>query len=386
MPHLPEKMKIALVIGTRPEAIKMAPVYRAIEDHPRSEVALISTGQHRELLHQTLASLELEPAVDLALMQPGQTLDGLCAQIHSRLPPVLTDLAPDAVLVQGDTTTAMAAALCAFHNQIPVGHIEAGLRTGDLEAPFPEEGNRLIIDRISRWCFAPTEQTAKNLRAEGISAQRITVTGNTGIDSLLWMLERPTNSQDLALPVGRSLPESFVLLTLHRRESFGLPLRAILHGVGDFLAANQDASVVWPLHPNPRVTEAFNSFSEAGHSPERILQIPPPPYKTFCHLLRSCKLVLSDSGGVQEESPSLGKRVLIARETTERPEAVTSGHNVLVGRDRKDVGQALHEAWQEPPYSGPLPAPNPYGDGRAAQRILKQLAESPFGTRDENRI
>ncbi len=359
-------MKVALVIGTRPEAIKMAPVVRALRNDPATEPILISTGQHRELLTGTLESLAMVPDHDLALMTDSQTPNGLSAQILQQLPEVFHQVDPAAVLVQGDTTTAMAAGLAAFHQQTPVGHIEAGLRTGDLDSPFPEEGNRLILDRIARWCFAPTAGAADNLRAESIDADRIVVTGNTGIDSLLWMLAHP-ETVTIDAP-----SRDFILLTLHRRESFGAPLRAIVHGVCDFLQIQPEASVVWPMHPNPNVRAALEAAKSTVVG-KQIQIVPPPAYGAFCQLLAQCRLVLSDSGGVQEECPSLGKRVLVARETTERPEAIDSGHNLLVGRERAAVSAALEQAWHEPIYDGPIPAPNPYGDGQAAERILSVL-------------
>ena len=360
-------MKVSLVIGTRPEAIKAAPLVRALDEDPATEPVLISTGQHRELLSSTLESLALVPDHDLALMKDGQSLNSLSGQILEQLPHVLDSVDPTAVLVQGDTTTAMSAGLAAFHRQTPVGHVEAGLRTGDLASPFPEEGNRLIIDRISEWCFAPTEGAAANLRAEGISEARITVTGNTGIDSLLWML-----AQDQERALLDDLPNDFALLTLHRRESFGQPLKAIVQGVCDFLSRTPEASIVWPLHPNPNVRAALEA-SQATSVNHRIHTIVPPAYDVFCQLLGRCRLVLSDSGGVQEECPSLGKRVLVARDTTERPEAVESAHNLLVGRERSTIARTLTQTWQERPYDGPVPAQNPYGDGQASQRIVDVL-------------
>ncbi len=375
-------MKVVLIIGTRPEAIKMAPVWRALEEQSGIEPFLVSTGQHRELLDDALLSLGLEVDLNLDVMRPDQSLDQLSARILERLPRVLATHSPDALLVQGDTTTAMAATLCAFHHRLPVGHVEAGLRTGNLNAPFPEEGNRQLIDRLSRWCFAPTESAAENLHAEGIERARVFVTGNTGIDSLLWALEQ--GHGDVSPPAS-SAGSDFVLMTLHRRESFGAPLEAILNGVADFLVAEPGAQVLWPVHPNPRIADALETLDssrdgEAGQPLERLVRVAPPSYLTFARWMAESRLLFTDSGGLQEEGPSLGKRVLVARDTTERPEAletsdpkVPGGRNLLVGRRRDAVATALRDAWLEPPYHGPLPAPNPYGDGEAARRIVEIL-------------
>jgi UDP-N-acetylglucosamine 2-epimerase (non-hydrolysing) len=364
-------MRIAVIVGTRPEAIKMAPVHRALVA-ANLEPALISTGQHLDLLRSALVPLELLPAHELALMTPDQTLNGIASLILERMPPLLDQIKPAVVLVQGDTTTAFATALAAYHLGIPVGHVEAGLRTHDDLNPFPEEANRQLIARLTRWNFAPTELAKRNLLAEGIDARRIYVTGNTAVDSLLWMLERRR------APASATERGPYLLLTLHRRESFGEPLREILAAVSDFLVAEPAAEVMWPVHPNPAVRALASELFE--HHP-RVHLVAPLNYDVFATTLAGAHTILSDSGGVQEEAPSLGKRVLIARETTERPEAVESGHNVIVGRERAPILKALLAEWQEPPYRGPLPNPNPYGDGHAGTRIAKTLADElrPLG-------
>ena len=359
-----------MIIGTRPEAIKLASVVRALEGSRFLAPVVISTGQHRDLLQSTMEGLDLEAQVDLDVMAPGQSLDELCSRIHDRLPRALADLAPHAVLVQGDTTTAMTAALCAFHARIPVGHVEAGLRTLDLDSPFPEEANRQIVGRVARWSFAPTEGAAENLRKEGIDERRILVTGNTAIDTLLQTCGALSEAVDPERSEGAN---QRLLITLHRRESFGEPLQEILHGVADFLEEHPNAEALWPVHPNPQVQDAIRATRERGASLDRIEQVAPLPYPAFCRELRRCHCVLTDSGGIQEEAPSLGKRVLVAREETERPEAVDAGLNVLVGRRRANVQKALEGAWSEAPYDGPWPAPNPYGDGQASQRIVDRL-------------
>lgn len=359
----PSSPTIALIVGTRPEAIKMAPVHRALVAGGAVRPVLISSGQHRELLRGALAALELAADVDLDVMAASQTPNQVLARVVERLEPLFAELRPAAVLVQGDTTTVLAAALAAFHAHIPVGHVEAGLRTHDLENPFPEEANRQLVDRLAKWCFAPTQGSALHLRRESIPPEHVHVTGNTGVDSMLWASSRSSF---------RVAPNT-LLLTLHRRESFGTAMESILRGIRDFLELTADARVVWPVHPNPNVAAAADRT--LGDHP-RVQRIEPLDYVTFAGALTSCRLVLTDSGGIQEEAPSLGKTVLVARDTTERPEAVEAGLNRIVGRSAQSVRDALSKAWEEPEYSGSLPAPNPYGDGRAGERIAKILTES----------
>jgi UDP-N-acetylglucosamine 2-epimerase (non-hydrolysing) len=267
-------------------------------------------------------------------------------------------------LVLGDTTTAFVAGLAAHYAGIPVGHVEAGLRTYDWHNPFPEESNRQMLSRISTWCFAPTTQSQTHLRNEQIPVSRIHVTGNTGIDALVQVL-------------GESVPETaippYLLVTLHRRESFGEPLLEVLGAVKEFLRVEPEVTVIWPVHPNPTVRAMADRVF--GNHP-RVQLIAPQTYSAFAKWMRGAKLILTDSGGVQEEAPSLGKRVLVARDTTERPEAVDSGHNRLVGRKHDTVLHELQRAWHEPAYTGPIPAGNPFGDGRASERIVNILEQT----------
>jgi UDP-N-acetylglucosamine 2-epimerase (non-hydrolysing) len=355
-----ERRRVALVVGTRPEAIKLAPVARASSGSSVLQPTLISTGQHRELLHETLASLELVADHDLGIMRASQTPNDVMAGIFERLPPLLERIGPHAVVVQGDTTTALAACLVAYNARIPVAHVEAGLRTHDRDQPFPEEANRQLVDRLATWCFAPTPTAAANLIAERIAEARIHVTGNTSVDSLHWALSRT-----------RYRCESpCVLLTLHRRESFGGALDEILLGLRDFLEATPDAGVLWPMHPNPEVLKAAERVL-ASHP--RVRRVEPVSHLDLVGAMSTCRLILTDSGGIQEEAPSLGKIVLVARDKTERVEALARAQSRLVGRGREKIQRALTEAWHEPPYAGPVPAPNPFGDGHAGERIVAIL-------------
>jgi UDP-N-acetylglucosamine 2-epimerase (non-hydrolysing) len=351
---------VVMVVGTRPEAVKMAPVYRALEECDELEPLLISTGQHRELLDTAFEPLGLVPDHNLDVMTKNQTTADVLARVVKELTSLLEEISPAALLAQGDTTSVLSASMAAYFMHIPVGHIEAGLRTYDHEHPFPEEANRQLVDRISRWCFAPTRGSCENLRSERIEEDKIFETGNTAVDAILHARER-SSFQCRA---------DTLLITLHRRESFGEPLVEILSGICDFLEATPGARALWPVHPNPRVREAIERL---GRRTEAIECVEPMDYLSFSGAIASCRLVLSDSGGVQEEAPSLGKRVLVAREQTERPEALESGLTRLVGRTREGVRDALVECWNMPAYEGPLPAPNPYGDGRAGVRIVEIL-------------
>ncbi|MDP6978932.1 MAG: UDP-N-acetylglucosamine 2-epimerase (non-hydrolyzing) [Myxococcota bacterium] len=355
-----DRIPVALMVGTRPEAIKMAPVHRALAASDSLRPVLISSGQHRELLDGAFDALELRPDHALDVMTEGQTSADVLSRVVERTTQLLSAPRPAALLVQGDTTTVLGAALAAFYERIPIGHVEAGLRTYDFEHPFPEEANRQLVDRISRWCFAPTAGAKANLLAERIDEARVHVTGNTAVDSILWARGRSdfTCSPDT------------LLVTLHRQESFGEPLREIVAGIHDFLSREPAARVLWPVHPNPHVREVQRDFDDAAG---RFETVEPMDYLAFAGALASCRLVLSDSGGIQEEAPSLGKRVLVARERTERPEALDSAINRLVERDRDAVCRALEEAWAQAPYEGSLPAANPFGDGRAGEEIVTIL-------------
>lgn len=366
--------KIMLVFGTRPEAIKMAPLARALREADDLELCLCVTGQHRQMLDDVLCLFGLKPDHDLAVMTPGQTLNGLSAAIVSRLDAVLAAEQPAMVLVHGDTTTSFAAALAAFHRSIPIGHVEAGLRTGNLYAPWPEEANRRLTSVLAEVHFAPTETSRKNLINEGVPESRIDVTGNTVIDALLWMREELNTSgwkpEDGVLA---SLPSDArtVLITGHRRENFGDGFLRICRALRHLALGYPDVRFIYPVHLNPNVQEPVYRLLDG--LPNLVL-IPPQGYQAFVYLMDRATIILTDSGGVQEEAPSLGKPVLVMRDTTERPEAVAAGTVRLVGTDEariiEEVSRLLDDsaAYEQMQY-----AHNPYGDGNACARILDRL-------------
>ena len=360
-------MRVAVVLGTRPEAIKLAPVIWALERSPDCECSIVSTGQHREMLDPILAAFGIKPDVELGAMRPRQSLSGLTALLVESLASTFHDSRPDAALVQGDTTSAFCGALAAFYENVPVGHVEAGLRTGDLRSPFPEEGNRKLVGTLARWHFCPTRTSRENLLAEGVPAERIFVTGNTVIDALLWARGRSRGQ----VPA-KTRPRR-ILVTLHRRENQGDTMRGLALAIRD-LAARGDVDVVYPVHLNPAVRDVvlpLLSGIEGVHLCE------PLDYFAFVDVLDSADLVLTDSGGLQEEAPSLGKPVLVLRDTTERPEAVSAGVARLVGTDRHAVLRAACELLDSPELYGAMAcATNPFGDGHAAERVVAELAGS----------
>jgi len=360
-------LKILVVYGTRPEAIKLAPVIRALQRRPEAfAVTVCATGQHREMLDQVQDLLALEPQLDLRLMRHDQTLNGLAAATLSALDAVLAELAPDWLLVQGDTTTAMASALAAFHRGVRVGHVEAGLRTGDLARPYPEEANRRLIDALAAALFAPTERAARALRAEGCDASRVHLVGNTVIDALQ------------SLPrVGDEMPERpEVLITVHRRESFGAPLREIFAALRELAESFPEVDWIYPVHRNPNVRGPAHEML-GGLANLRLHD--PFDYRELVRRLVRCRFVLTDSGGIQEEAPTFGKPVLVLRETTERPEGVEAGVARLVGVDRQRiVAGAVELLTSETAYWAMARGLNPYGDGHAAERIAAILAGEPW--------
>lgn len=366
------KKRVLIVFGTRPEAIKMAPVVQAVAASAKLTAIPCATAQHRAMLDQVLEFFEIRPDYDLNLMQANQDLFHITTGCLGGMKGVYEKAKPDVVLVQGDTTTTMASALAAFYARIPIGHVEAGLRTWQKYAPYPEEMNRRLVTPLADFHFAPTEDAVKNLRAEGIPPEIIFNTGNTSIDALLWATRRELHAEKLAaLYRGRKL----VLMTAHRRENFGEPLKAIFAAVREFARRHPDYHVVYPVHPNPNV----KGPAEATLSGiPNVSLIPPVSYNELVHLMRECVLVLTDSGGLQEEAPTLGKPVLVLRETTERPEAVRAGCAKLVGHDGALILSQLEAltAPQSVEYEAMARAQNPFGDGTAAQQIVRHLEAS----------
>jgi UDP-N-acetylglucosamine 2-epimerase (non-hydrolysing) len=361
------KNVILLVFGTRPEAIKLCPVVRYLRDRPEFDVKVCVTAQHRRLLDQVLEVFEVVPDFDLDVMLPGQTLAQSTARIMAGLEGVLAASRPDMVLVQGDTTTTLCGALAAFYHHVPVGHIEAGLRTWDLGQPFPEEMNRVLTTRLAAMHFAATDWAAANLHSEGVPDERVAVTGNTGIDAVLYVRDRLA-SGSLHGPAWPQLDpqRKLVVVTAHRRESFGEGFVHICSALAR-LAARDDVQIVFPVHPNPNVQAPVKKYL-AGR--DHIVLLQPLEYVPFVDLMRRAYLLVTDSGGVQEEGPSLGKPILVLREKTERPEAVTAGTVKLVGTDEECiVAQAARLLENEEAYQSMARVHNPYGDGHACSRI-----------------
>ncbi|WP_218005017.1 non-hydrolyzing UDP-N-acetylglucosamine 2-epimerase [Actinomadura macra] len=357
-------IRAMIVLGTRPEAIKLAPVVRAMNASPDFEPLVVSSGQHREMLEPMLTALGVQAHTDLAVMRDRQRLAGLTGRLVTALEATMRDENPDVVVVQGDTTTAMCGALAASYEQIPVAHVEAGLRTGNLYNPFPEELNRRLIGPIARWHFAPTERAAVHLRAEGIPRAHVVTTGNTVIDNLHWMLHQGSGTSAFRTTGER------ILVTLHRRENQGDGMRG-LAGAIRRLAERGDCEVLLPLHKSPAVRESLLP-DLSDHPGVTICE--PLGYPDFTATLASCDLVLTDSGGVQEEAPSLGKPVLVLRATTERPEAIEAGVARLVGTDPDEVFAAASRLLDDTDERDRMArAVNPFGDGRAADRILDAM-------------
>jgi UDP-N-acetylglucosamine 2-epimerase (non-hydrolysing) len=359
-------MRILTVFGTRPEVIKLAPVIQAAKERGLEVIVCVS-GQHRDMLDQMLADFSIVPDNDLDVMQENQSPLEVAARIFEQLSPVIARTRPDWLLVQGDTTTTFAAAWVSFHQRTPVGHVEAGLRTQDKFRPFPEEMNRRLTTVLSDLHFAPTERAAENLRREGVPSERVFLTGNTVVDALHTMLRRAVVYSDPRLT---ELAGRVVLVTAHRRESFGAPLEEICRALRDLMQAHPDLTVVFPVHRNPAVRKTVFQLLD-GHP--RMVLTEPLSYPEFVHVMKRADLILSDSGGVQEEAPSIGTPVLVLREVTERPEAIEAGWAQLVGTSREAILAGVGQ-WFAKSRNNSLPlAPNPFGDGRAGQRIVDLL-------------
>ncbi|MGL4860270.1 MAG: non-hydrolyzing UDP-N-acetylglucosamine 2-epimerase [Enterobacteriaceae bacterium] len=373
-------MKVLTVFGTRPEAIKMAPLVRALAQDAAFETKVCVTAQHRQMLDQVLKLFQITPDFDLDIMRPGQDLSDITCRILQGMKPVLSGFKPDVVLVHGDTTTTMATSLAAFYQRIPVGHVEAGLRTGELYSPWPEEANRTLTGHLALYHFAPTERARDNLLRESIPAGQIFVTGNTVIDALLTVRDDILHDQQLHDTMIRRYPflqqtdKKIVLVTGHRRESFGEGFERICTALAGIARAHPEVHVVYPMHFNPNVREPVRRILGDVDS---VSLIEPLDYQPFVYLMNRSYLILTDSGGIQEEAPSLGKPVLVMRDTTERPEAVDAGTVRLVGTCSETIiEQVTRLLSDEQAYHAMARAHNPYGDGQACQRIVAALKEN----------
>ncbi|MGL1088593.1 non-hydrolyzing UDP-N-acetylglucosamine 2-epimerase [Vibrio vulnificus] len=372
------KKKVLTVFGTRPEAIKMAPLVHALAADERFEAKCCVTAQHREMLDQVLELFEITPDYDLNLMKAGQTLNEVTARILLELKPVLQEFKPDVVLVHGDTATTFAASLAAYYEQIAVGHVEAGLRTGNIYSPWPEEANRKLTGALTKYHFAPTETSQQNLLQENYSEENIFVTGNTVIDALLMVKEKIEQDADLKATLAAQFPyldenKKLILVTGHRRESFGGGFERICEALAQTAKQHPEVQILYPMHLNPNVREPVNRILG---SVENVLLIEPQQYLPFIYLMDRAHIILTDSGGIQEEAPSLGKPVLVMRDTTERPEAVCAGTVKLVGTDVNRITSELNILlMSEYEYKRMSFSHNPYGDGKACVRILHQLAK-----------
>ncbi|PMJ37483.1 UDP-N-acetylglucosamine 2-epimerase [Vibrio cyclitrophicus] len=370
------KKKILTVFGTRPEAIKMAPLVHALAADDRFEAKCCVTAQHREMLDQVLELFEITPDYDLNLMKAGQTLNEVTARILLELKPVLEEFKPDVVLVHGDTATTFAASLAAYYEQIAVGHVEAGLRTGNIYSPWPEEGNRRLTGALTKYHFAPTATSKENLLKENFNPDDISVTGNTVIDALLMVKDKIDSDSDLNATLAAQFPfldenKKLILVTGHRRESFGGGFERICESLAITAKAHPYTQILYPMHLNPNVREPVNRILA---DIDNIHLIEPQQYLPFIYLMSRAHIILTDSGGIQEEAPSLGKPVLVMRDTTERPEAVEAGTVKLVGTDVEKIVSNLNILLSdEGAYQAMSFAHNPYGDGKACERILKEL-------------
>lgn len=375
--------KILIVFGTRPEAIKMAPLIKAFESFGnRFETLVCVTAQHRDMLDQVLEVFDITPDYDLDLMQPGQNLHDVTSRVLHGMKAVLEEAKPDIVFVHGDTTTSMATAMAGFYAQIKVAHIEAGLRTYNLASPWPEEANRQITGRLTSFHFAPTQMAANNLRQEHVPAESICVTGNTVVDALFLVADKIAADTALQAQLSQLIADMgyrlnparrIILVTAHRRENFGDGFKHICQALADIATQNPDCDVVYPVHLNPNVQQPVN---ETLAGIDNIYLTQPMSYEPFIWLMQHAYLVLTDSGGIQEEAPSLGKPVLVMRDTTERPEAVEAGTVRLVGADRQEIVQHTQTLIDDAGiYQKMSQAHNPYGDGKACQRVIAFLNE-----------
>lgn len=365
------KIKTAFIFGTRPEAIKLVSLILAMKTREEFDVKVIITAQHRQMLDPILEHFSVKPDYDLNLMRHDQTLFQVTAKAIEALEQPLKEILPDIVLVQGDTTTTFAGALASYYLKISVGHVEAGLRTGDKYRPFPEEMNRVLTTRLASLHFSPTERAVQNLLREGVDRDSIFLTGNTGIDTLLRIAAEPDEKTNIVKKLDPD--KKLVLLTLHRRESFGLPIRRALSKIAEIVKAREDIQLVYPVHMNPNVKGPAEEI--LGDIPN-VMLIPPVDYIPFVSLLKRAYLILTDSGGIQEEAPSLGVPALVLREVTERQEAVEAGTAVLVGTDPDKISANMLRLLDNPDEHAKMSGiSNPFGDGRACERIIDILLD-----------
>ncbi|WP_407331007.1 non-hydrolyzing UDP-N-acetylglucosamine 2-epimerase [Enterovibrio sp. 27052020O] len=373
------KKRILTIFGTRPEAIKMAPLVSMLSKDCRFDAKCCVTGQHREMLDQVLDLFDIVPDYDLKLMSVGQTLNDITSRILLELKPVLEEFKPDIVLVHGDTATTFAASLAAYYQKIEIGHVEAGLRTGNIYSPWPEEGNRKLTGALTKYHFAPTEVSKQNLIQENFNEEYIYVTGNTVIDALLWVKDKIKNENQILNKLKASFSyvdeeKDIILVTGHRRENFGVGFERICTALSIIAKKNKNVQIIYPLHLNPNVREPVTRILQGI---ENIKLIEPQEYLPFIYLMTKSKIILTDSGGIQEEAPSLGKPVLVMRDTTERPEAIDAGTVKLVGTDIENIVSSINELLtNEEEYKKMSFAHNPYGDGLACQRIIESLAKN----------
>lgn len=366
------KKKIMIVMGTRPEAIKMAPVILEMLKSDVLHPVVVSTGQHREMLDQVNEVFGIAPDMDLDIFEPGQSLNTMLSKVITGIDSAITEIEPDALMVQGDTTSVSGAAMAAFYRSIPVVHLEAGLRSGNLFDPFPEEGNRLITGQISSLHLAPTHEAKANLVRESFNPEQIVITGNTVIDALLHATKVPKPFSDKRLAELAESGRDILLVTAHRRENLGENMESIGRAIAQLATKYPEKAVIFPIHRNPRVREAVLPYIE---NLANVVWTEPLPYGEFCHALKISHVILTDSGGVQEEAPSLGKPVLVMRKTTERPEAIDSGNARLVGAETNTIVDAVAELTEsKEAYAAMSRAINPYGDGQSSERVVAAIS------------
>ncbi|WP_342455039.1 non-hydrolyzing UDP-N-acetylglucosamine 2-epimerase [Sedimentibacter acidaminivorans] len=364
-------MKVLIIFGTRPEAVKMAPIVKALKKDENFITKICVTAQHRDMLDQVLRIFDIEPDYDLNIFQSGQTLTQITCRALTGLESVIEEFKPELILVQGDTTTVFTGALAAFYHSVKIGHVEAGLRSGNLYSPYPEEANRMLTGVLTNFHFAPTQNSKSNLLREGYEEDKIFITGNTSIDALQWVIDKDYKFDDELINSIDFENKKVILLTSHRRENIGKPMKNIFSAIRDVVDENLDVEVIYPMHLNPKVREIAQSI--LGNK-DRVHLVEPLDYLPFTNLMSKCYLVVTDSGGIQEEAPSLGKPVLVVREETERPEGIESGTAKLAGTDKNTIYEYVSILVNsEEEYKKMANAVNPYGDGRAAEYIVDAI-------------